>query len=131
LICCKSKDQNCVKLAKKHFFLTLSSNQHLDLLVYYITGVPNFLKKYGVILMCQIFKLASSRDGSGAKIFDQGWVGSFLLLWSGQITHCLGPGNFPPKSQNRLGQKISGSKLDRPFIYCRSEVCLGRVKAHL
>jgi len=30
-----------------------------------------------------------------------------------------------------LGQKVPGSKLGQPLIYCRSKVCSGQVRAHL
>jgi len=74
--------------------------------------------------------------------------GSWLVMGLGQknfakflprLESGLGLENFPLKIPNffpfgskksyRVGQKVTGSKGGRPFIYCRSKVCLGRVRS--
>jgi len=74
--------------------------------------------------------------------------GQFFVAWvgSGWVSHLwfgFGSGKFPnmkipnlsiffPSDQKNLirsGQKVPGSKMGRPVIYCGSKVCSGRVKA--
>jgi len=72
------------------------------------------------------------------------WVGS-IFCSSGRIRHLwFGFGKFPlkasnfsiffPSSQKNLiwsGQKVPGSKVGLPLIYCGSRECSGRVRAPL
>jgi len=80
---------------------------------------------------------------SRSKVFDPCWVNFFVaqvgsgqpsLVWVWEISP-KNPNffNFLPFKNNLigLGQKVPGSELCWPLIYCVSKVCSGWVRAHL
>jgi len=77
-------------------------------------------------------------DGSESKFFDPGWV-KFLLLGLGWVSHLwfwvwirkISPKNVKFFNFLTLGQKVPGSELCRPLIYCGSKVCSGSDQSSL
>jgi len=72
----------------------------------------------------------------GQKFLTQVRLGQFFVAWVelGQ-PFMIGFefGKFPLKMSKffRSGQKVPGSKVGRPLIYCGSKVSSGQVRAHL
>jgi len=94
-----------------------------------------------LLFMCSMsinLFLTRSSAGSGSKYFDPGSIGS-IFCCSGQVSHLwfgFEFGKFPLKMSNfqffslrvkknlfGLGQKVPGSKMGWPLIYCGSKVC--------
>jgi len=106
--------------------------------------IANFFMKNDLIIKLSVhqFKKVTSSDKSyilsdesRSKIYDPGWVRSFLCCsgWAGFGSANSGFGNFPLKIPNFYpsDQKIYGSKKGRSTIYRNSKVCSGRLGANL
>jgi len=107
----------------------------------YLTIIPSQIK---VFLKWLILQVGNQRSCQQILVVGLGQIfwpcsGPVSHLWFGSVF-----GKFPLKIQNfhffilwvkknllGLGQKVPGSKVDWPLIYCWPKVCSGRVMAHL